>query len=154
MQDSDYSVNTEQVILSVMYFRASIVLVSIIFVSQRCIETTATENNSATPKIIATENSDGSCHCQTELTLNIPPCVCAGTVEAVQEIHRLKSDIQELLDKCSTVNANLTRACKLLKLLVDNCEFISHICRQLASSDTGWCSLDQILVVHSYQWMA
>lgn len=66
----------------------------------------------ATPEVISTQNSDGYCHCHTELTLSVPPCVCTGMTEALQEVIRLKADIRELRDKCSTVNTNVTYACK------------------------------------------
>ncbi len=86
-----------------MYFRASVVLVIILFVSQICISKSS---------LTTMENSDGSCYCRTELTLNNPPCICTGMVEAVKEIVGLKSDIQKLHDKCSTVNTNIKRPCK------------------------------------------
>ena len=72
------------------------------------------ECSTATPQVISTQNSDGSCdcHCHTELTLSVPPCVCTGMTEALEEVIRLKADIRELRDKCSTVNTNVTYACK------------------------------------------
>lgn len=70
----------------------------------------ATANNS---KVVSTEKTDGHCHCHTELTLSVPPCVCTGMAEALQEVIRLKNDIRELRDKCSTININVTYyACK------------------------------------------
>ena len=70
----------------------------------------ATANNL---NVVSTERTDGHCHCHTELTLSVPPCVCTGTTEALQEVIRLKNDIRELRDKCSTINTNVTYyACK------------------------------------------
>ena len=84
--------------------------VGMFLVSQRG-ECTATP-----PKVISTQKSDsnhsGDCHCYTELALSVPPCVCTGMTEALEEVIRLKADIRELRDKCSTVNTNVTYACK------------------------------------------
>lgn len=64
-------------------------------------------------EVISTENSqDGYCRCHTELKLSVPPCVCTGMTEALEEVIRLKAHIRELRDKCSTVNTNVTNACK------------------------------------------
>ena len=72
------------------------------------------EKCTATAEVITTANSNRDCHCHTELKLTVPPCVCTGMTEALQEVNRLKSDIRELRDKCSTVNTNLTYACKYI----------------------------------------
>lgn len=78
------------------------------------LETCSATANSAT-EAVSTENTDGHCHCRTELTLSVPPCVCTGMTEALQEAIRLKNDIRELRDKCSTINTNVTYyACKCL----------------------------------------
>ena len=61
--------------------------------------------------VIVSESSDGGCHCSTELTLTIPPCLCSGTLEALQEANRLKEKIKDLQDKCITVDTNLSYAC-------------------------------------------
>ena len=67
----------------------------------------------ATPaEVISSESSDGYCRCHTELKLSVPPCVCTGMTEALEEVIRLKAEIRELRDKCSTVNTNITYACK------------------------------------------
>lgn len=61
--------------------------------------------------VIASESADGGCHCKTELNLTIPPCLCSGTLEALQEVNRLKEEVKDLQDKCITVNTNLSYAC-------------------------------------------
>lgn len=65
----------------------------------------------ATAAVVAEDSEDG-CHCHTELNLTIPPCLCTGTVEAVQEVYKLRQDIRELRDNCST---DLAHACELGK---------------------------------------
>jgi hypothetical protein len=71
------------------------------------------EECTAVPEeVISTKDSNGDCHCHTELTLSVPPCVCTGMTEALEEVIRLKADVRELRDKCSTVNTNITYACK------------------------------------------
>lgn len=67
----------------------------------------------ATAAVVAEDLEDG-CHCHTELNLTIPPCLCTGTVEAVQEVYKLKQDIRELRDNCSTCT-DLAHACELGK---------------------------------------
>ena len=98
---------------------ASVALLSIaihvgMFLASQLGECTATPT-----KVISTDsNRSGDCHCYTELTLSVPPCVCTGMTEALEEVIRLKADIRELRDKCSTVNTNVTYACKC------NCDFM------------------------------
>ena len=106
----------------------------------------------ATPaEVISTENSDGYCRCHTELNLTVPPCVCTGMTEALEEVIRLKTEIRELRDKYSTVNTTVIYACKYIYIL--QCVYIliylklnslssyfDH--RQSASLDNRWCSLD------------
>ena len=52
---------------------------------------------SAQPLLTA-KNSDGACHCNFSLALNIPPCVCSGVVEVVEENKRLKEEIKGLVE--------------------------------------------------------
>lgn len=75
----------------------------IVPLSERCLATAA---------VVASESSDGGCHCKTELSLTIPPCLCSDTLEALKEVNRLKAYIQNLQKECITVNTNLSYACK------------------------------------------
>ena len=61
--------------------------------------------------VIAEEGVDGKCHCNTELTLNIPPCSCPGMVDVVKENYLLKEELRELKDNC-TVTVGLTVPCE------------------------------------------
>ena len=53
------------------------------------------------------------CFCQTNMTVNIPPCTCSGMVETVAENQQLKAEVKELCDNC-TVIVNSPLPCKTL----------------------------------------
>ena len=53
------------------------------------------------------------CFCQTNMTVNIPPCTCSGMVETVAENQQLKAEVKELRDNC-TVIVNSPLPCKTL----------------------------------------
>lgn len=62
---------------------------------------------------ITARESEGKCFCQTNMTVNIPPCTCSGMVETVAENQQLKAEVKELRDNC-TVVVNSLSPCKTL----------------------------------------
>ena len=110
---------------SLLIMVASVALLSIaihvggMFLASQLGECTATPAKViSTQKTYSNHSHSGDCHCYTELTLSVPPCVCTGMTEALEEVIRLKADIRELRDKCSTVNTNVIYACKYKNLIV------------------------------------
>lgn len=79
---------------------------------------------SANPSLTV-ENSDGACHCNFSLALNIPPCVCNGVAEVVEENKRLKSEIKGLVEaSCFGENQSKDINSELLHLHV--CVYAVH----------------------------
>lgn len=91
----------------ILCFKRSLLALATIFIMLA----THGDNFVGSVAVIASESSDGGCHCSTELTLTIPPCLCSGTVEALKEVNRLSEEIKDLQDNCITVDTNLSYAC-------------------------------------------
>ena len=51
----------------------------------------------------ASEDLKGGCNCKTEMTLNIPPCVCSGFEEAAIKNQKLRDKLKEVQDKCNSL---------------------------------------------------
>ena len=49
--------------------------------------------------------SDGVCQCHSSVTVNIPPCVCSGLTEVLQENRKLKEEMRQMAQPdCSPQN--------------------------------------------------
>lgn len=69
----------------------------------------------AQSSIQAHDLQDGRCHCETNMTINIPACVCTDVVGTVAENLRLRAQVQDLKQNCTTVNLmELPLLCELL----------------------------------------
>ena len=53
--------------------------------------------------VVASEDLKGECSCKTEMTLNIPACVCSGFEEAVIRNQKLRDKLKEVQDKCNSL---------------------------------------------------
>lgn len=65
-------------------------------------------SESAAVDVIATQNdspSDGVCQCHSNVTVNIPPCVCSGLAETLEENRKLTEEIRRMVEPdCSPQN--------------------------------------------------
>ena len=85
-------------------YAVRIVFVAAFVVSQGL---SAANVTTARESVIAAQRK---CFCQTDMTVNIPPCTCSGMVETVAENQQLKAEVKELRDNCTVVvNSPLPR---------------------------------------------
>ena len=95
-------------------YAAMIVIAAAIVASQGLAAVNVTK---AKESVITARGSEGKCFCQTDMTVNIPPCTCSGMVETVAENQQLKAEVKELRDNC-TVIVNTPLPCKTPTLSV------------------------------------